>query len=77
MGFVVAGLMNKQIAAEVNLSEISVKVHRAHLMKKMAARSIVDLVRKSESLGVQPACRVQPARHFPGPLLSGWPMGMP
>ena len=52
MGFVVAGLMNKQIASEVNLSLISVKVHRGHLMKKMASRSVADLVRKSESLGV-------------------------
>ncbi|MBN3759286.1 response regulator transcription factor [Burkholderia sp. Ac-20365] len=53
MGFVVAGLMNKQIAAQMNLSVITVKIHRGHLMKKMAARSIADLVRKSESLGVK------------------------
>ncbi|MCR4470146.1 response regulator transcription factor [Burkholderia sp. SCN-KJ] len=52
MGFVVAGLLNKQIAAEMNLSEITVKIHRGHLMRKMAARSVVDLVKKSESLGV-------------------------
>ncbi|QCP52824.1 response regulator transcription factor [Trinickia violacea] len=52
MGFVVAGLMNKQIAFEVNLSEISVKKHRSQLMKKMAARSVADLVKKSESLRV-------------------------
>lgn len=52
MGFVVAGLMNKQIAARVNLSEITVKIHRGQVMKKMAARSVADLVRKSESLGV-------------------------
>ncbi|AXL48827.1 LuxR family transcriptional regulator [Paraburkholderia caffeinilytica] len=54
MGFVVAGLMNKQIAAEMNLSEITVKIHRGQAMKKMAARSVADLVRKSESLGVNP-----------------------
>ncbi|MBP0596115.1 response regulator transcription factor [Paraburkholderia sp. LEh10] len=53
MGFVVAGLMNKQIAAEMNLSVITVKIHRGHVMKKMAARSVADLVRKSESLGVK------------------------
>ena len=53
MGFVVAGLMNKQIAAQMNLSVITVKIHRGHLMKKMAARSIADLVRKSELLGVK------------------------
>jgi FixJ family two-component response regulator len=52
MGFVVAGLMNKQIASEVNLSLISVKKHRGLVMKKMASRSVADLVRKSESLGV-------------------------
>ena len=57
MGFVVAGLMNKQIASEVNLSLISVKVHRGHLMKKMASRSVADLVRKSESLGVNAKSR--------------------
>jgi FixJ family two-component response regulator len=54
MGFVVAGLMNKQIASEINLSEITVKIHRGQVMKKMAARSVADLVRKSESLGVNP-----------------------
>ena len=52
MGFVVAGLMNKQIASKVNLAEITVKIHRGHLMRKMAARSVADLVRKSVSLGV-------------------------
>lgn len=54
MGFVVAGLMNKQIAAEMNLSEITVKIHRGQVMKKMTVRSVADLVRKSESLGVNP-----------------------
>ena len=52
MGFVVAGLMNKQIASKVNLCEITVKRHRANVMRKMAARSVADLVRKSESLRV-------------------------
>ncbi|PRX97551.1 response regulator transcription factor [Paraburkholderia sp. BL25I1N1] len=54
MEFVVAGLLNKQIAAEMNLSEITVKVHRGQAMKKMAARSVADLVRKAEVLGVKP-----------------------
>ncbi|MDH4654733.1 response regulator [Pseudomonas sp. JS3066] len=57
MGFVVAGLMNKQIAFELNLSEVTVKVHRGQVMKKLAARSVADLVRKSESLGIQPQPR--------------------
>lgn len=54
MAFVVSGLINKQIAAQMNLSEITVKIHRGQLMKKMAARSLPDLVRKAEALGVVP-----------------------
>ena len=54
MGYVVTGLMNKQIASEVKLSEITVKIHRGQAMKKMASRSVADLVRKAEALGVGP-----------------------
>jgi FixJ family two-component response regulator len=54
MAFVTAGLMNKQIAAEIGLSEITVKIHRGHVMKKMGARSLADLVRMAEALGVHP-----------------------
>jgi FixJ family two-component response regulator len=53
MGFVTAGLMNKQIAGELGLSEITVKIHRGHVMRKMAARSLADLVRMAELLGVR------------------------
>lgn len=53
MAFVVSGLMNKQIAAEMSLSEITVKIHRGQAMKKMAARSLADLVLKAEALGVK------------------------
>jgi FixJ family two-component response regulator len=53
MAFVVSGLMNKQIAAEMNLSEITVKIHRGQAMRKMAARSLADLVLKAEALGVK------------------------
>jgi FixJ family two-component response regulator len=53
MGLVTAGLMNKQIAAETELAEITVKIHRSHVMKKMAARSLADLVRMAEALGVR------------------------
>lgn len=53
MGLVAAGLMNKQIAAEIDLAEITVKIHRGHIMKKMAARSLADLVRMAEMLGVR------------------------
>jgi FixJ family two-component response regulator len=52
VGFVTAGLMNKQIADEVGLSEITVKIHRGHVMRKMAAKSLADLVRMAEALGV-------------------------
>jgi FixJ family two-component response regulator len=52
MAFVASGLMSKQIAAKFELSEITVKVHRSHLMKKMGARSVADLVRMAEALGV-------------------------
>jgi FixJ family two-component response regulator len=54
IAYVVAGLMNKQIASEMNLSEITVKVHRRQVMKKMTARSIPDLVRKADALGIEP-----------------------
>jgi FixJ family two-component response regulator len=47
-----SGLMNKQIAAELGLAEITVKIHRGHIMKKMAAKSLADLVRKAEMLGI-------------------------
>ena len=45
--------MNKQIAAELNLSEITVKIHRGQAMKKMGARSLADFVLKAEALGVR------------------------
>ncbi|UVF22641.1 response regulator transcription factor (plasmid) [Microvirga terrae] len=50
MDLVVSGLMNKQIAAKLQVSEITVKVHRAHVMRKMQARSLADLVRIAERL---------------------------
>ena len=50
---VASGLMNKQIAAEIGLAEITVKIHRGHLMRKMGARSPADLVRMAEMLGIR------------------------
>ena len=47
MTLVVTGLMNKQIAAKLGVTEITVKVHRGHMMRKMKARSVIDLDRKS------------------------------
>jgi FixJ family two-component response regulator len=55
LALVASGLMNKQIAAEVGLAEITVKIHRGHIMKKMGARSLADLVRMAEMLGIRRA----------------------
>ncbi|MBB3166755.1 response regulator transcription factor [Rhizobium laguerreae] len=52
MALVATGLMNKQIAAHVGLSEITVKIHRGHAMKKMHAKSLADLVKMAEALGI-------------------------
>ena len=53
MGLVTAGLMNKQVAAETGLAEITVKRHRGNVMRKMGARSFADLVRMAELLDVR------------------------
>ena len=55
MTLATAGLMNKQIAEELGLSEITVKIHRGHAMKKMQARTLADLVRMAEILGLHRA----------------------
>ncbi|NTE48099.1 response regulator transcription factor [Rhizobium pusense] len=52
-GLVTAGLMNKQIAGRLELSEITVKIHRRNMMRKMAADSLVDLVRMADVLGIR------------------------
>jgi FixJ family two-component response regulator len=49
---VVKGLLNKQIAAELGITEITIKVHRGQLMRKMMAGSLADLVRQAEKLGI-------------------------
>ena len=49
---VITGQLNKQIAAQLTLSEATVKVHRSQIMHKMRARSLVDLVRMADTLGV-------------------------
>jgi FixJ family two-component response regulator len=55
LALVSSGLMNKQIAAELSLAEITVKIHRGHIMKKMGAKSLADLLRKAETLGIRRA----------------------
>jgi FixJ family two-component response regulator len=52
MAWVVTGLLNKQIAGELGISEETVKVHRGHAMRKMGADSLAELVRMAERLGI-------------------------
>jgi FixJ family two-component response regulator len=52
MTHVVASLMNKQIAAKLGITEITVKVHRGHVMRKMGARSLIDLIGMADLLGM-------------------------
>ena len=50
---VTAGLMNKQVAAEIGIAEITVKIHRGNIMRKMAAKSLAELVKMAQALGVK------------------------
>jgi FixJ family two-component response regulator len=52
MAHVVTGRLNKQIAGDLDVSEITVKVHRGHMMRKMGAKSLAELVRMADKLGV-------------------------
>ncbi|QEI06853.1 response regulator transcription factor [Pigmentiphaga aceris] len=52
LAHVVSGLMNKQVAGLLGLSEITVKIHRGNVMRKMGVRSLADLVRQAQALGV-------------------------
>jgi len=55
MRFVVAGLLNKQIAYELGIAEDTVKIHRGRMMSKMDVVSVADLVRLTQKAGVEPA----------------------
>ena len=60
MALVVTGLMNKQVAAEIGIAEVTVKVHRHNIMKKLGAKSLPELVRMADILEpphVKEACR--------------------
>lgn len=48
-----SGMINKQVAADLGLAEITVKIYRGHVMKKMGARSLADLIRITETLGMR------------------------
>jgi FixJ family two-component response regulator len=53
MGFVTAGLMNKQIAAQMQLAQITIKLHRGSVMRKMDAKSLAELVRMADIVGIR------------------------
>jgi FixJ family two-component response regulator len=55
MGLVVSGLLNKQVGAELGISEVTVKAHRGMVMRKMKAQSLPDLVYMTARLGLAPA----------------------
>jgi FixJ family two-component response regulator len=53
MALVTAGLMNKQVGGRIGISEMTVKIHRGHVMRKMGTRSLADLVLAAEKLGIR------------------------
>ena len=68
MALVVTGLLNKQVGFELGISEITVKAHRGHMMRKMRARSLPELVTMAARLGIAAFRRQQQAVHLQGLL---------
>jgi FixJ family two-component response regulator len=68
MALAASGLMNKQIAGKMGISEVTIKIHRARAMRKMAARTFADLVKMALELGLCPPSGASPAapRHGEG-----------
>jgi FixJ family two-component response regulator len=62
MAFVVSGRLNKQIAADLGVSEITIKVHRGQVMRKMHATSLPDLARMADQLELTPTKPRNPGR---------------
>jgi FixJ family two-component response regulator len=54
MALVISGMLNKHIAARIGASAATVKIHRGHLMDKMQAHSLIELVRMADKLGLSP-----------------------
>ena len=52
--FVIGGLLNKETAADLGTSEVTIRVHRGQIMRKMGARSLAELVRMADKLGIKP-----------------------
>ncbi|MFO1313367.1 MAG: response regulator [Burkholderiales bacterium] len=66
MALVVSGFLNKQVAAELAISEITVKAHRGQVMRKMQADSLADLVKIASALGIRASGGADPRRHSHG-----------
>ncbi len=73
MGLVVSGMLNKQIAFELGTSEITVKVHRGHVMQKMQAESLAELVRMAAKLELPSPKRVGESRNLAYTVILGIP----